>query len=278
MIRKMMIGLAALVAGAAFGAPSQAQDIKLYAFSSGALTIGKGYLQNGAPMTDRSRCRWASSWSCIRRAMCCSTPATTTRSSPIRPTGAQRFKALKPVNTPDVAIDTQLQKIGLKPDDIKYVVVEPPASRSWRQRREVPETRPSWCRRPRSQNAFWPEIGTGANYIIGDVMPLRVAQHRPAERGQDGPARTAIWICSATAALVVKRWVGHTPGSQMMTVRLKNKGLTILTGDNVYFRENVEKNVPPSIVPRLFAERHSQRLRVDSLRDGNREGGLLHRA
>ena len=32
----------------------------------------------------------------------------------------------------------------------------------------------------------------------------------------------------------------------MMTVRLKNTGLTILTGDNVYFRENVEKNVPPS--------------------------------
>ena len=32
------------------------------------------------------------------------------------------FTALKPVNTPDVAIDTQLQKIGLKPDDIKYVV------------------------------------------------------------------------------------------------------------------------------------------------------------
>ena len=47
--------------------------------------------------------------------------------------------------------------------------------------------------------------------------------------------------------LVVKRWVGHTPGSQMMTVRLKNKGLTILTGDNVYFSENVEKNLPPSI-------------------------------
>jgi glyoxylase-like metal-dependent hydrolase (beta-lactamase superfamily II) len=47
--------------------------------------------------------------------------------------------------------------------------------------------------------------------------------------------------------LVVKRWVGHTPGSQMMMVRLKNKGPTILTGDNVYFRENVEKSLPPSV-------------------------------
>ena len=48
--------------------------------------------------------------------------------------------------------------------------------------------------------------------------------------------------------IVIKRWVAHTPGSQMMTVRLKNTGLVILTGDNVYFRENVEKNLPPNIV------------------------------
>ena len=33
------------------------------------------------------------------------------------------LRALKPVNTPDVAIDVQLKKIGLKPDDIKYVVL-----------------------------------------------------------------------------------------------------------------------------------------------------------
>ena len=52
MIRKMMIGLAALVSGATFSAASQAQDLKLYAFSSGALTIGKGALLNTASMTD----------------------------------------------------------------------------------------------------------------------------------------------------------------------------------------------------------------------------------
>jgi glyoxylase-like metal-dependent hydrolase (beta-lactamase superfamily II) len=49
-------------------------------------------------------------------------------------------------------------------------------------------------------------------------------------------------------SVVVHRWVAHTPGSQMMTVKLKNTGLAILTGDNVYFRENVEKNLPPNIV------------------------------
>ena len=62
----------------------------------------------------------------------------------------EAFKALKPVNTPDVAIDTQLQKIGLKPDDITFVVAEPHAPRSWRQCREVPEVDDRASRRTRS--------------------------------------------------------------------------------------------------------------------------------
>jgi len=34
----------------------------------------------------------------------------------------------------------------------------------------------------------------------------------------------------------------------MMTVRLKNNALIILTGDNVYMRESVEKSIPPNNV------------------------------
>jgi glyoxylase-like metal-dependent hydrolase (beta-lactamase superfamily II) len=154
------------------------------------------------------------------------------------------FTALKPVNTPDVAIDTQLKKIDLTPDDITYVVVSHlhldhggnvakfPKSTLVVQKSEI-------------QNFFWPEPGTGANYVLGDVLPLR---------GNMTPSANAVKMLQLDGdldlfgddTLVVKRWVAHTPGSQMMTVRLKNTGLTILTGDNVYFRENVEKNIPPS--------------------------------
>ena len=78
--------------------------------------------------------------------------------------------------------------------------------------------------------------------------------------------------------VVVKRWVAHTPGSQMMTVKLKNTGLAILTGDNVYFRENVEKSIPPNIVlaydPAGFYTAYEW-IRHD---DGDAEGRLLHRA
>jgi glyoxylase-like metal-dependent hydrolase (beta-lactamase superfamily II) len=100
------------------------------------------------------------------------------------------YDSLKPAMTPEVAIDVQLKRIGLTPDDIKYVVVS--------------------------------DLD-----LFGD------------------------------GSVVVKRWVAHTPGSQMMTVKLKNTGLIILTGDNVYFAENLEKNIAPNpVTPRNTAAAH----------------------
>jgi glyoxylase-like metal-dependent hydrolase (beta-lactamase superfamily II) len=96
------------------------------------------------------------------------------------------------------------------------------------------------------QNAFWPEPGTGDNYFIGDVMPLRAAA-KDVANAVNMVQLNGDMDLFGDGTLVVKRFVGHTPGSQMMTVRLKNKGLVILTGDNVYFRENAEKNILPSI-------------------------------
>ena len=142
--------------------------------------------------------------------------------------------------TPDVAIDVQLKKIGLSPDDIHYVVVSHlhldhggnigkfPKSTLVVQRDEV-------------QNAFWPEAGTGGPYVLGDFVGLRDGKQRMIQLDGD-------LDIFGDGTVVVKRWVAHTPGSQMMTVKLKNTGLVILTGDNVYFRENVEKNLPPNIV------------------------------
>src|SRR5215217_492004 len=245
MARKATIALVAFFLGTGLSAAAQAQDIKLYAFSSGALTIGKGVLQNNAPMTPEIQ-----------------VPVgffvvTHPKGNVLFDTGnndkiitdpsywGDAFKELKPVNTPDVAIDTQLQKIGLKPDDIKYVVVSHlhldhggnvgkfPNSTIIVQKSEI-------------QNAFWPEPGTGANYFIGDVMPLRAA-NKDMANAVNMIQLTGDMDLFGDGSVVVKRFVGHTPGSQMMTVRLKNKGLVILTGDNVYFRENAEKGILPSV-------------------------------
>jgi N-acyl homoserine lactone hydrolase len=235
---------AVTLAASALGA--QAQDIKMYVFSSGALTIGKGILQNLAP-TDPPIVVPVGFY-LIKHP----------KGNVLFDTGNNdkiitdpsywggAFNALKPVNTPDVAIDAQLAKIGVKPDDVKYVVpshlhldhggnvAKFPNSTIVVQKSEI-------------QNAFWPEPSTGGPYILGDVLPLRAA-------GSNYPNAVKMIQLNGDldlfgdGTIIIKRWVAHTPGSQMMTVKLKNSGLTILTGDNVYFRENVEKSLPPNIV------------------------------
>src|SRR5688572_4784596 len=251
MFGKALAGIAAISISTCFSVAqaqpqAQTQDIKLYAFSSGALTIGKGILQNLASVDPPIQVPVG--FFLIRHPKGNVLFDTGNNDRIIKDPSywGASFTALKPVNTPDVAIDAQLGKIGLKPDDIKYVVVSHlhldhggnvgkfPNSTIVVQRDEI-------------QNAFWPRAGTGGPYMIGDVLPLRAAN-------SDYPnAQKMLQLegdldLFGDGTIVVKRWVAHTPGSQMMTVRLKNTGLIILTGDNVYFRENVEKNLPPNIV------------------------------
>jgi glyoxylase-like metal-dependent hydrolase (beta-lactamase superfamily II) len=245
MTRKGASVSVALLLGIMVGAAAQAQDIKLYAFSSGALTIGKGALVNLAPMEPQIQVPVG--FYVVRHP----------KGNVLFDTGnndkiitdpsywGAAFNALKPVNTPDVAIDVQLQKIGLKPDDIAYVV---PSHLHLDHGGNVGKFPKSTIVVQKSEikNAFWPEPGTGAPYMIGDVMPLRSANTNNPNAVKmvqlDGDLDLF-----GDGTLVIKRWVAHTPGSQMMTVRLKKTGLIILTGDNVYMRENVEKDNPPNI-------------------------------
>jgi glyoxylase-like metal-dependent hydrolase (beta-lactamase superfamily II) len=246
MLRKALAVATAIAMSGFCVVAANAQDIKLYAFSSGALTIGKGILQNLAPTEPPIKIPVG--FYVVKHPKGTVLFDTGNNDNIIKDPSywGANFEALKPVNTPDVAIDVQLQKIGLKPDDIMYVVVSHlhldhggnvgkfPNSTIVVQKDEI-------------RNAFWPEAGTGGPYIIGDVMPLRAP-------GSNYPNKVKMLQLEGDLDLfgdgtvVIKRWVAHTPGSQMMTVRLKNTGLVILTGDNVYFRENVEKSLPPNIV------------------------------
>jgi N-acyl homoserine lactone hydrolase len=248
MFNKALAGIAAIAVSTCFSvaqAQAQGQDIKLYAFSSGALTIGKGALVNGAP--NEPAIQVPVGFYVVRHPKGNVLFDTGNNDKIIKDPSywGASFTALKPVNTPDVAIDVQLQKIGLKPDDIKYVV---PSHLHLDHGGNVGKFPNSTIIVQKSEirNAFWPEPGTGGPYMIGDVMPLRAPNN-------DMPNAVKMIQLEGDldlfgdGTIVVKRWVGHTPGSQMMTVRLKNKGLTILTGDNVYFRENVEKNLLPGV-------------------------------
>ena len=171
MLGRALGGIAAIAMSSCFSV-AQAQDIKLYAFSSGALTIGKGILQNLAPVEPPIQIPVG--FFVIKHPKGNVLFDTGNNDRIIKDPSywGASFTALKPVNTPDVAIDTQLGKIDLKPDDIKYVVASHlhldhggnvgkfPNSTIVVQKDEI-------------QNAFWPKAGTGGPYMIGDVLPLR---------------------------------------------------------------------------------------------------------
>ena len=202
-MRQMLAGLisgvmALLLVGSTASAQSPPAGMKLYAFSSGGLTIAKSALQSGAP----------------------STPITVPVGFFVvkHPKGNFLFdtgnndkiindpsywgpfiKGLTPERGPDVAIDTQLKKIGLSPDDIKYVAVG----------HMHLDHGGNVCKFPKSiflvqkdemKNAAWPEAGTAGPYIPGDVACLRNDLGEALPNKIKMEQLTATWTCSATTA------------------------------------------------------------------------------
>jgi len=237
---------ALFLATTAVVAPAQSPPgMKMYVFSSGALTIGKNILQNLGP-TDNIQIPVGFFVVMHPKGNVLFDTGNNDKILTDPSYWGPFFKALNPVVTPDIAIDVQLGKIGLKPDDIKYVVVghlhldhggnvgKFPNSTVIVQKDEI-------------RNAFWPEPGTAGPYIPGDVAPLRSAMGEAMPNKGKMVQLTGDMDIFGDGSVVVKRWVGHTPGSQMLLVRLPKTGPIILTSDNVYFKENVEKNILPNV-------------------------------
>ena len=241
-----MLAALLLVTTASVGLAQSPQGMKLYVFSSGALTIGKHILMNLGPQDD---IKIPVGFFVVMHPKGNVLFDTGNNDKIITDPGywGPFFKSLSPVNTPDMAVDAQLDKIGLKPDDIKYVVV---GHLHLDHGGNVGKFSNSTLivQKDEIRNAFWPEPGTAGPYIAGDVAPLR------SDMGEAMPNKYKMIQLNGDmdlfgdGSVVVKRWVGHTPGSQMLVVRLPKTGTIILTSDNVYFRENVEKNTLPNVV------------------------------
>ena len=233
---------------ALFTSVAQAQSpagMRLYAFSSGALTVPKSFLQGGAPATP---IQVPVGFFVVRHP----------KGNVLFDTGNNDriitdpsywgafIQGLNPVRTPDVAIDAQLQKIGLKPDDIKYVAVG----------HMHLDHGGNVCKFPKAiflvqkdemKNAAWPEPGTAGPYIPGDVSCLRNDLGEALPNKFKMEQLTGDLDVFGDGSVVIKSWPGHTPGSQMAIVRLPKTGTVVLTSDNVYFSENVTKNLLPDV-------------------------------
>lgn len=139
--------------------------------------------------------------------------------------------------TKDDAIPAQLAKIGMKTDDIKYVVVGHMHLDHGGNISQFPHAT-LVVQNDELKAAWWPDVGYSIYYIPGDFADTKkmniIRLNGDLDLFDDGSFR-------------IFRTPGHTPGSQFAVVKLKNTGSVILTSDVVYFQESLEKNLLPPI-------------------------------
>ena len=242
-----LAGAALLGLGALTSAHAESPaGMKLYAFSSGSLMLGKGFLQNLAPMEPKIKVPVG--FFVVKHPK--GNVLFDTGNNDKLITDSSYWGKLASVfeakMTPEDAIDAQLAKIGLKPDDIKYVVVSHMHLDHGGNVGKFPNST-LVIQDDELSFAMFPDEPFAAGYIPGDAQVLRspVGTSKPSLMNMirlEGDMDLF-----GDGSVVVRRSRGHTKGSQMVLVRLPKTGSTILTGDSAYFRDSVEKNQLPNI-------------------------------
>ena len=236
---------AGLLGATAALAADPPKDMKLYVFSSGALTLAtKAIIQDGAS----GKFTIPVGFFLIRHPKgdvlfdCGNNDKIITDPDYWGPF----IKGLDPVRTPDVAIDAQLGKINVKPADIKYVVLghfhvdhagnvgKFPDATFVYQRDEI-------------KNAFWPAPGFAVFFITQDFSWMRNSPGMGMPNKVKAIELDGDLDLFGDHSIEIHRTVSHTPGSQMMIVRLPHHGTVVLTSDAVYLQENLDNNKLPGI-------------------------------
>jgi N-acyl homoserine lactone hydrolase len=139
--------------------------------------------------------------------------------------------------TKDDAIPVQLGKIGLKPEDIKYVVSGHMHLDHGGNVSQFPKAI-HVVQDDEMKAAWWPDVGYSIYYIPGDFADTKnynmIRLKGDFDLFNDGTIR-------------VMRAPGHTPGSQFAVIKLPKTGSVILTSDTVYLAESLDKNLIPPI-------------------------------
>jgi len=147
---------------------------------------------------------------------------------------------------PDLSIDTQLGKAGLKASDIKYVILGHMHLDHAGNAAKFPNAT-IIVQRDEIINAFWPPKDYAGPYISGDFESLRA----PTGSASAGKVPTielnGDLDLFGDGSVYIHRAAGHTPGSQLAVVRLPKTGTYVLTSDACYLPENLEKDILPSI-------------------------------
>jgi N-acyl homoserine lactone hydrolase len=139
--------------------------------------------------------------------------------------------------TANDAIDVQLAKIGLKPDDIKFVVLGHMHLDHAGNMAKFPNAT-FVIQNDELKAAWWPDPGYSIYYIPGDFAESKTYNIVRLEGNLD---------LFDDRSFEIIRSPGHTPGSQFAVVRLPKTGSVVLTSDVAYLKESLDKNLIPPI-------------------------------
>ncbi|MEM7467481.1 MAG: N-acyl homoserine lactonase family protein [Pseudomonadota bacterium] len=223
------------------------EGMRLYVLNSGSLQLGKGALQNLAPMEPQIRIPVAMFVIQHPKGNVMFDTGNNDRIIEDPSYWGPNYASLKPTVTADVSIEAQLSRINMTPDDIKYVI---PSHMHLDHGGNIGKFLKSTVivQKDELEFASFPNEPFAGAFIPGDVNALR------SETGNPNPFRMPVHLIEGDldlfgdGSVYIKRSQGHTKGSQMLLVRLPNTGSVILTGDAAYFPDNVEKNILPNIL------------------------------
>lgn len=242
-VLNLLAGAAFFVSAGAMAAEPPPKEMKLYVFSSGALTLDKSIIR-----TAPAKVTIPVAFFLIRHP----------KGDVLFDTGNNDkiitdpdywgpfVKALDPGRSPDIAIDAQLSKIGVKPSDIKYVVLGHfHVDHAGNVGKFLNST--FVFQRDEIKNAFWPAPGYATFFITADFAMLRNDVGGGLPNKYKTIALEGDLDLFGDNSIYIHRTVSHTPGSQIMVVRLPKTGTVVLTSDAVYLQENLDKNILPSV-------------------------------
>lgn len=155
--------------------------------------------------------------------------------------GAVAYFGLK--RTPEQSIEAQLAKAGLTPQDIRYVVISHLHLDHAGNLSKFPNAT-FIIQDDELKQAWWPDEGFEQGYLLEDISDTRHLRVMRLNGNLD---------LYGDRSIEVVRVPGHTPGSQIMLARLPKTGTALFTGDAVYLRENLEKNLVPGPAGAWFA-------------------------
>ena len=208
--------------------------MKLYVFTSGSLTFSKGGLQTGA----EGDITIPVGFYAIKHPKGIVLFDTGNNDKTIQdPAGwwGPLAKGLGLKMTRDDAIDVQLQKIGVAPADVKFVILGHMHLDHAGNMQKFPNAT-FIVQNDEVAAAGWPETGYSVFYIPGDFAEAKNYKMVRLRGDLDLFGDRSVEIVRAP---------GHTAGSQFAVVRLPKSGTVVLTSDACYLKENLEKNLTP---------------------------------